>query len=85
MCVYTYIYIYAYVYIQMHQFAIHLKLMQHYKSTILQFLKILKKIQRNKGGRRGVQDGGTQVYPWLIHVKVWQKPPQYRKVISLQL
>ena len=28
---------------------------------------------------------GTCVYPWLIHVNVWQKPPQYCKVISLQL
>ena len=25
-------------------------------------------------GRR-VQDGGTHVYLWLIHVNVWQKPP----------
>ena len=38
------------------------------------------------GGRweRG-QDGGTHVHPWLIHVDVWQKPPQYCKAISLQL
>ena len=28
---------------------------------------------------------GTHVCPWLIHVDVWQKPPQYCKVISLQL
>ena len=28
---------------------------------------------------------GTYVHPWLIHVKVWQKPLQYCKVISLQL
>ena len=28
---------------------------------------------------------GTHVHPWLIHVNVWQKPPQYCKVISLQL
>ena len=28
---------------------------------------------------------GTHVYPWLIHVNIWQKPPQYCKVISLQL
>ena len=28
---------------------------------------------------------GTRVYSWLIHVSVWQNPPQYRKVISLQL
>ena len=27
----------------------------------------------------------THVHPWLIHVDVWQKPPQYCKVISLQL
>ena len=37
------------------------------------------------GGGRGVQDGGTPVHPWLIHVNVWQKPLQYCKVISLQL
>ena len=28
---------------------------------------------------------GTYVHPWLIHVNVWQKAPQYCKVISLQL
>ena len=28
---------------------------------------------------------GTHVDPWLIHVKVWQKPLQYCKVIILQL
>ena len=37
------------------------------------------------GGGRRVQDGGTHVHPWLIHVNVWQKPPQYCKEISLQL
>ena len=31
-----------------------------------------------EGGGEGVQDGGT-------HVDVWQKPPQYCKVISLRL
>ena len=38
------------------------------------------------GGRweRG-SERGTHVHPWLIHVNVWQKPPQYCKVISLQL
>ena len=38
-----------------------------------------------EGGGRGVQDGGTHVYPWLIHIDVWQKPPQYCKVIRFQL
>ena len=28
---------------------------------------------------------GTHVHPWLIQVNVWQKPPQYCKLISLQL
>ena len=28
---------------------------------------------------------GAHVHPWLIHANVWQKPPQYCKVISLQL
>ena len=38
-----------------------------------------------EGGGRGVQVGGTQLHPWLIHVDVWQKPSQYDKVIILQL
>ena len=33
----------------------------------------------------GGSGGGTRVHPWLIHVNVWQKPPQYCKLISLQL
>ena len=38
------------------------------------------------GGRwEGSSRWGTHVHPWLIHVNVWQKPPQYCKVISLQL
>ena len=36
------------------------------------------------GGRR-VWDGGTHEHPWPIHTDVWQKPPQYCKVIILQL
>ena len=35
-----------------------------------------------EGGGRGFRMG-THVYPWLIHVNVWQKPPPYGKVISL--
>ena len=27
----------------------------------------------------------TYVYPWLIHVDVWQKPTQYFEAIILQL
>ena len=38
------------------------------------------------GGRwEGGSGWGTHVHLWLIHVNVWQKPPQYYKVISLQL
>ena len=38
------------------------------------------------GGKRERGSGwGVHVYPWLIHVNVWQKPLQYCKVISLQL
>ena len=29
-----------------------------------------------EGGGRGVQHGGIHVYPWLLHIDVWQKPPQ---------
>ena len=28
---------------------------------------------------------GTNVLSWLTHANVWQKPPYYCKVISLQL
>ena len=41
-----------------------------------------------EGGGRRVQEwwgGGIHVYLWAIHVDVWQKPPQYCKVIILQL
>ena len=38
-----------------------------------------------EGGGRAIQDGGTHVHLWLIHVDVWQKSPQYCKVIILQL
>ena len=38
------------------------------------------------GGRwEGGSGWGIHVNPWLIHVKVWQKPLHYCKVISLQL
>ena len=36
-----------------------------------------------EGGGRGVQNGGTHVHPWLIHVNVCQKPPQNDKVASI--
>ena len=38
------------------------------------------------GGRWEDGSGwGTHIHPWLIHVNVWQKPPQYCKVIGHQL
>ena len=41
---------------------------------------------RKQGGKWERGSGwGTHVHPWLIHVNVWQKPPQYCKVISLQV
>ena len=39
-------------------------------------------VGREVGGGFGM---GGHVYPWVIIVDVWQKPPQYCKVISLQL
>ena len=39
-----------------------------------------------QGGKREKGSGwGTHVHPWLIHMNVWQKLPQYCKVNSLQL
>ena len=32
-------------------------------------------------GGRAVQDGETHVHLWVIHVDLWQKPPQYCKEI----
>ena len=40
-------------------------------------------VGKEVGGGFGIR--GTHVHPWLIHVNVWQKPPQYCIVISLQL
>ena len=40
------------------------------------------RVEREVGGGSG---WGTHVNPWLIHVNVWQKPPQYCNLISLQL
>ena len=37
------------------------------------------------GGGRRLQQKGTYVYLWLIHIDVWQKPMQYCKVIILQV
>ena len=34
---------------------------------------------------RADKNVAAHVHPWLIHVNVWQKTPQYCKVISLQL
>ena len=39
-------------------------------------------MRREVGGGSG---WGTHIYPWLIHVNVWQTPSKYCKVISLQL
>ena len=39
---------------------------------------------REGGGKRG-SEWGTRVHLWLIHVSLWQKLPQYYKVINLQL
>ena len=34
-------------------------------------------------GGRAIQDGETHVHLWVIHVDLWQKPPQYCKEIIL--
>ena len=36
-----------------------------------------------EGGEREGQDE-DHIHPWLIHVNVWQNPPQYCKEISFQ-
>ena len=34
---------------------------------------------------RASREDGETCTPWLLHVNAWQNPPQYGKVISLQL
>ena len=41
--------------------------------------------ERGEEGGRGSQDAEDTRIPTLIHVGVWQKPPQYCKGIVLQL
>ena len=36
-------------------------------------------------GKMGVQEEGTHVCLWPIHVDIWQKLSQYCEVITLQL
>ena len=36
-----------------------------------------KLLQNFPGGPVVKNPPATHVHPWLIHVKVWQKPPQY--------
>ena len=38
-----------------------------------------------EGGGRGSEWGEAYVYPWVIHVDVWKKTPQYCEEIILQL
>ena len=38
-----------------------------------------------EGGGRGLRMGGAYVHPWVIHVDIWKKPPQYCEQIILQL
>ena len=40
---------------------------------------------RGGEGGGGALDGGTQECLRPIHADVWQKPPQYHKVVVLQL
>jgi len=42
-------------------------------------------IKKSRNSWEGGSGWGTQIHPCLIHVNVWQKPPQYYKVISPQL
>ena len=37
------------------------------------------------GYGRGFQVGGSHMHLWMIHIDVWQKPPQYCNGIILQL
>ena len=38
-----------------------------------------------EGGKRAIQDVGTHVHLWLIHVKVWHKSPQYYNYLPIKI
>ena len=38
-----------------------------------------------EGGGWDFQDGGIPVHLWLIHVDVWQKPPQYSNYPPIEM
>ena len=48
-----------------------------FESVLMRWIKLEPIIQSE------VSQKEKQQYSWLIHVNVWQKPPQYCKVISL--
>ena len=35
-----------------------------------------------EGGGKGIQDGGTHVHLWVIHIDVWWNPPNIVKKLS---
>ena len=49
----------------------------YFMYLIKDLLKYIKHFQNSRVKK--------QLNQWLIHVDVWQKPPQYCKVVSLQL
>ena len=60
------------------------------RTLLVKFKLTILALGRPRGiGWRGRWEGGSgwgiHVYPWLIHVNVWQQPLQYCKIISLQL
>ena len=48
-----------------------------FESVLMRWMKLEPIIQSE------VSQKEKQQYSWLIHVNVWQKPPQHCKVISL--
>ena len=52
MCVYIYIYTHTHTYMKLNHFAVHLKLTQHCKSTILQLKK--------RGNKKELKASGTK-------------------------
>ena len=54
-------------------------------NTLKNYKTLLKETKGGGGGWEGGSAWGTHVRPWLIYANAWQEPPQYCKVINLQL
>ena len=80
-----YIFTYTFVFIKLKQYCFSALFFLFFFSLSLYWGMVALECCGWRGRWGGGLGWGIHVYPWLIHVNVWQKQLQYCKVISLQL